>query len=272
MSLAETEGVFEGFGEAGFVARGDLDAVLDDVDFSGKFFECGDGVGAEHFLVEEDAEVALGIEEGKELFGRGVFGDWNGEDDEDGFVAQVGLAPLKDGGRRVGLDGLAGAGVVARGEAGVEELEVVVDLGEGADGRASGADGVFLLDGDGGRDAVDAIDLGLVHAVKELTDVGREGFDVAALALGVECVKGEGGFSAAGRAGDDGELADGDVEIEVLQVVLPGSSDADSAVCLGGVRFLGHGAKVVGEVGGASDLFIRKVSPAWQRVGKVGAP
>ena len=215
-SLAETEGVFEGFGEAGFVARGDFDAVLDDVDFPGKFFECGDGVGAEHFLVEEDAEVALGIEEGEELFGCGVFGDRNGEDDEDGFVAQVGLAPLKDGGRRVGLDRLAGAGVVARGEARVEELEVVVNLGEGADGRASGADGVFLLDGDGGRDAVDAIDLGLVHAVKELTDVGREGLDVAALALGVEGVKGEGGFSAAGRAGDDGELADGDVEIEVL--------------------------------------------------------
>jgi hypothetical protein len=49
--------------------------------------------------------------------------------------------------------------------------------------------------------------------------------------------------------------------------VLPGSSDADSAVCLGGVRFLGHGAKVVGEVGGASDLFMKKVSPAWKRVG-----
>ena len=54
--------------------------------------------------------------------------------------------------------------------------------------------------------------------------------------------------------------------------MLPGSSDADSVVYLGGVRFLGHGAKVVGEVGGASDLFIRKFSPAWRRVGKAGVP
>ena len=54
--------------------------------------------------------------------------------------------------------------------------------------------------------------------------------------------------------------------------MLPGSSDADSVGGLGGVRFLGHGAKVVGEVGGARDLFIRRVLPAWQRVGEAGVP
>ena len=81
--------------------------------------------------------------------------------------------------------------MVAGGEARVEELEVIVDLSEGADGRARGADGVFLLNGDGRRDALDAIDLGLVHAVEKLPNVRRECLDVAALALGVEGVKGE---------------------------------------------------------------------------------
>ena len=142
------------------------------MDLAGEFFELGDGVGAVDFPIEEDAEVALGIEEGEEFFGRGVFWDGDGEEDEEGFVVQVGLAPREDGGGGVGLDGFAGGRVVAGGEAGVEELEVVVDLGEGADGRAGGADGVFLLDRDGGRDAVDAVDFRLVHTVKELADIG----------------------------------------------------------------------------------------------------
>lgn len=51
---------------------------------------------------------------------------------------------------------------------------------------------VFLLNGDGGEDAVDGIDIGLVHAVEELADVRRKCLDVAALAFGVEGVEGEG--------------------------------------------------------------------------------
>lgn len=70
---------------------------------------------------------------------------------------------------------------------------------------------VFLLDGDGGWDALDGIDEGLVHAVEELADVGGKCFDVAALAFRVEGVEGEGGFSRAGGAGDDGEFSQGDV-------------------------------------------------------------
>lgn len=80
--------------------------------------------------------------------------------------------------------------MVAFGEARVEELEVVIDLGEGADGGAGGADLVLLLNGDGWGDVVDAIDHGLVHAIEELADVGGEGLDVAALAFGVEGVEG----------------------------------------------------------------------------------
>ena len=81
--------------------------------------------------------------------------------------------------------------VVADGEAGEEEFEIIVDLGQRADGRAGRADVVLLLDGDGGRDAVDVIDGGLVHAVEKLADVGREGLDVTALALGIEGVESE---------------------------------------------------------------------------------
>ena len=76
---------------------------------------------------------------------------------------------------------------------------------------------VFLLDGDGREGCPRCGSTSrLVHAVEELADVGGEGFDVAALALGVEGVEGEGGFPGAGGAGDDGEFSDGDLEVEVL--------------------------------------------------------
>src|SRR5258708_4426822 len=57
-------------------------------------------------------------------------------------------------------------------------------------GGARGPRGGFLLDGDRGGEAFDDVDLRALHLVEELARVGREGFDVAALALGVNGVKG----------------------------------------------------------------------------------
>jgi len=88
-AFAEGEGLFEGFGEAGFVAGGDLEAVLDDEDFFGEFFELGWRVGADDFAFEEDAEVALGVEEGEEVGRFCVLGDGDGEEDEDLFFRVV---------------------------------------------------------------------------------------------------------------------------------------------------------------------------------------
>lgn len=124
---------------------------------------------------------------------------------------------------------------VEAGEVGPEDLHVVAHLGQGADGRAGGADAVALFEGDGGRDAFDGVDAWLVHAVEELPGVGGEGLDIASLALGVEGVEGEGGLAGAAEAGDDHEIAGGQVEVEALQVVLAGAADSDhrvSPICL----------------------------------------
>ena len=213
---------------------GEGEAVLEDVDggFADWRSAIGGFVGAEDLAVVEDAEVALLVEEGEEFGGFGVGRDGDGEGDEDGLAGEVFDGPGGGGFGGVGLDFSPVCGIVAGGEAGEEEFEVIVDLGERADGRAGGADVVLLLDGDGGRDAVDGIDVRLVHAVEELPDVGREGLDVAALALGVEGVEGERGFAGAGGAGDDGEFAERDLEIEVLEVVLAAAVEADGGVGL----------------------------------------
>ena len=69
-----------------------------------------------------------------------------------------------------------------------------------------------------GRDAVDAVDLRLVHAVEELARVGRERLDVAPLALGVERVEHERRLARAGHAGDDDQLVERQVEVRFLRL------------------------------------------------------
>jgi hypothetical protein len=109
-------------------------------------------------------------------------------------------------GRARAGDGFVRVGVMLHAEAGVEEAQVLGDLGDGGDGGLARAAGDALLDGDGGRDAGEAVDGGARELFDELPRVGRHRLHETALALGEHDVEGEGGFAGAGDAGDDGEL------------------------------------------------------------------
>ena len=111
---------------------------------------------------------------------------------------------------RVALDARAAVGAKGAAHAGEQQAQKVVALGGGGDGGAGIAGGVFLADGDGRRDAVDLVDVGLFHALQELAGVGGERFDVAALALGVDGVEGERGFAGAGDTRDHSQLVVGE--------------------------------------------------------------
>ena len=76
-------------------------------------------------------------------------------------------------------------------DARVEQPQVVVDLGGRADRRPRVADAVLLPDGDRRADALDRVDVRLLHPLEELPRVGRQRLDVAALPLGVDGVEGE---------------------------------------------------------------------------------
>ena len=86
-----------------------------------------------------------------------------------------------------------------------------------------------MLDRDCGREAVDGVDVGAFHLVEELAGVGGEGFDVAALAFGVDGVEGERGLSGSGESGDHGEGVARDADVDVAQIVL--TRAADGNVC-----------------------------------------
>ena len=179
-----------------------------------------------HLAVDAGAEALL--VEGFELFAELAFAAADdGGVDGDALAGGEGGDALDDL-----LGGLAGDGAVAVGavglaDGGVEQAEVVVDLGDGADGGAGAAGGGLLLDGDGGGEAVDGVDVGALHLVEELAGVGGEGFDVAALAFGVDGVEGEGGLAGAGEAGDHGEGVARDADVDVTQIVLARAADGD---------------------------------------------
>ena len=107
----------------------------------------------------------------------------------------------------------------------VEQAQVVVDLGDGADGRARVLARGLLVDRDGRREALDEVDVRLVHLTEELARVRRQRLDVAALALGEDRVEGEARLARAGQAREHDEGVAREVEGDVLEVVLPGAPD-----------------------------------------------
>ena len=140
--------------------------------------------------------------------------DHRGQDLEAGPLGQL-EHPVDDL-----LGGLAGHGppagrAVGMADAGVEEAQVVVDLGDRPHRRARVAGGRLLVDGDGRREALDEVDVGLVHLAQELAGVGRERLDVAALALGVDGVEGQGGLARSRQPGEDDQPVPGQVEGDV---------------------------------------------------------
>ncbi len=117
-------------------------------------------------------------------------------------------------------DGPAAVGAMGCADRGVEQAQVVVDLGDGADGGAWAAAGGLLLDGDGRAKALNGVHIGALDLVEELAGVGGEGFDVAALAFGIDGVEGQRALARAGEAGDHRERIAGDAHADVAQVVL----------------------------------------------------
>ncbi len=110
-------------------------------------------------------------------------------------------------------------GAMRRPGARVEQAQVVVDLGDGANGGTRIGTGGLLLDGDRGRQALDDIDVRLLHQPKELAGVRRERLDVAALPFGEDGVEGERGLPGTREPGHHRQAVPGDRHADVLQIV-----------------------------------------------------
>ena len=114
-------------------------------------------------------------------------------------------------------------------DARVQQPHVVVDLRRRPHGRARIADAVLLADGDGRRDAVDPVDVRLLHPLEELPGVCRQRLDVAPLSFGVDRVEGERRLARPADARDDDELPERKRQIDILQVVRARAVDVEVA-------------------------------------------
>ena len=88
----------------------------------------------------------------------------------------------------------------------------------------------MLLEGDGGREAVDGIDLRNAELMEKAPGVGRDGFEVAALRLGVKRPEGERRLPRPGDAGENDQRITGNADVDVLEVVLSGATDVNELV------------------------------------------
>ncbi len=113
-----------------------------------------------------------------------------------------------------------------------QQTQVVVDLGHGPDRRARVARSRLLVDRDRRREPLDRVHVRLVHLAEELTRVGGQRLYVATLSLGVDRVEGEARLARAGQTGDHHQGVPGQLQGDVLQVVLARSAD-DDLVALG---------------------------------------
>ena len=152
-----------------------------------------------------------------------------GQDDKSGSLSQ-GLHPIHNLVNGLAANLLAALGTVRNAHPGPEQPEVVVNLRHRANGGAGVAGGGFLIDGNGRGQSVNGIHIRLVHLPQELPRIGAEALHIPPLALGVNGIKGQAGFTGTGQAGKYHQLVPGNGQIHIFQVVLSGALDNDFVV------------------------------------------
>jgi hypothetical protein len=113
----------------------------------------------------------------------------------DARVGRIEHHQIEDALERLRGDLAAAVVAVRRADVGKEQTQVVVDLGDRADGRAWIRAGGLLLDRDGRREPFDQIDVGLLHLLEKLARIGGQRLDVATLPFRVDRVEGERGLA-----------------------------------------------------------------------------
>ena len=87
----------------------------------------------------------------------------------------------------------------------------------------------LLLQRHRGRQPVDRVHLGHGHLMEQPPGVGRDRLEIPPLRLGVERAEGQRRFARAGDAGEDHQGVARNLDVDVLEIVLPGPAYVDPA-------------------------------------------
>ncbi len=139
---------------------------------------------------------------------------------------------------RVPLHQLSAHPAICLTDAPEQQPKVIIDFRRGSDCRARIACRGFLLDRDGRTDALDEIDIRLVHSFQELTGIGRQAFDVPALSFRIDGIECQARLAGAAHTRHDNELVPWELDVDILEVMDPRAADNDR-------RQLSHGLATV---------------------------
>jgi hypothetical protein len=199
-AIGQLQRRFEALGEALLQVGPRLEAVDDGFDrVLHAQLEFRHGVDLVHHAVHAHAHVALRAQRIEHLRMLALaVADHRGQQHQPLVLrhGQHGVDHLPDGLR---LERCVVVGAARRAHAGVQQAQVVVDLGDRADRRARVVRGRLLLDRDGRGQALDVVEVRLLHHRQELPRVGRQRLDVAALALGIDGVEGQRALAGPGQ-------------------------------------------------------------------------
>src|ERR1700730_579118 len=84
-----------------------------------------------------------------------------------------------------------------------------------------------LLDGHGGRNAEDRVDVGPRGGLYELPRVGVQGLEIAALSFREQDIECQGALAAARHARNDGESIETQAHIDILEIVFASAVNLD---------------------------------------------
>ena len=145
-------------------------------------------------------------------------------DNEAGSLSQ-GLDPVHNLVHRLPLDFLAALGAMGRTGSGPEKPEIVINLRHRAHGGPGVLGGGFLVDGDSRRQSIDGIHIRLIHLPQKLPGVSAQALHITPLALCVNGIKSQTGFSRTGKPGKYHHFVSGDGQIHIFQIILSGSTN-----------------------------------------------
>ena len=221
---------FNGFHHAGFVSGTQPKTVGHHIQH---FARAG---GGGHFALSLHFGESAGRQPLLDLLGAGIGRQLHREGDHHPRIMGSGRARQHlrvNALGRVVLHRPCGLPVVQLAQAREQQLQVVIQLGHGAHGGARTAHRVGLVNRNRRRHALHLVHRRFVHAVQKLARIGTEGFHIAPLPLGVQRIEHQTGFARTAGPGDHGQLAGADVQIDVFQVVLACTANAN--------KTLGHG-------------------------------
>src|SRR5206468_2537420 len=85
-----------------------------------------------------------------------------------------------------------------------------------------------LVDADDWGEAINLIDVGPLELMEKLPSIDRETFDILPLPLGKQRVERQTTLAGTARPGNDDQLAAGDVQVDILEVVRSRAADSQA--------------------------------------------